>query len=97
MLFTPLPPSVAQIRRPSHVATADGPVPPTAGWISQHWDTAILLGPGAVLVLDEVQKVPGWSETVKARWDDDTHHHRAPLEDAFHRPTSTDADPALPA
>ena len=26
---------------------------------------------GAVLVLDEIQKVPGWSETVKRLWDED--------------------------
>jgi uncharacterized protein len=27
---------------------------------------------GAVLALDEIQKIPGWSETVKRLWDEDT-------------------------
>lgn len=66
--------------RPTHYASADGPAPPTARWIDHQWDTAELVGrahpEGALLVLDEVQKVPGWSEAVKARWDDDTFHGR---------------------
>ena len=60
-------------------ASADGPAPPDARWIDQHWDAATFAAKtpsGAVLVLDEVQKVPRWSEAVKARWDDDTHHGR---------------------
>jgi hypothetical protein len=31
---------------------------------------------GAVLVLDEIQKIPGWSETVKRLWDEDTRAKR---------------------
>lgn len=59
-------------------ASADGPSPPGPDWIDRHWDSATRQSPGegAVLVLDEVQKVPRWSEVVKARWDDDTHHDR---------------------
>ena len=34
---------------------------------------------GAVLVLDEIQKIPGWSETVKRLWDEDT-RARVPLK-----------------
>ena len=48
-----------------------------AGWIGQPWEEARLGvqqsdGHAAVLVLDEVQKVAGWSETVKRLWDEDT-------------------------
>lgn len=32
---------------------------------------------GGVLVLDEVQKLPGWSESVKRLWDRDTAEHWA--------------------
>ena len=32
---------------------------------------------GAVLVLDEIQKIPAWSETVKRLWDEDTRKKRA--------------------
>ncbi len=46
-------------------------------WIATEWDAAraLVSEPGAedaVLVLDEVQKVAGWSETVKRLWDEDT-------------------------
>jgi len=65
---------------PAHYASADGPAPPGAGWIGLQWDMATLAGrkhpQGALLVLDEVQKVTGWAEAVKARWDDDTLHGR---------------------
>jgi predicted AAA+ superfamily ATPase len=43
-------------------------------WIEQQWDLGRLKAKdgGALLVLDEVQKVPGWSEVVKRLWDEDT-------------------------
>jgi len=34
---------------------------------------------GGVLVLDEIQKIPGWSETVKRLWDEDS-RRRVPLK-----------------
>lgn len=46
--------------------------------MEQQWETARLLarkageGPGALLILDEIQKIPGWSEVVKRLWDEDT-------------------------
>ena len=62
---------------PHVYASADGPSPPDPAWIEAQWDRATLRArehpDGAVLVLDEVQKVPAWSEVVKARWDADTH------------------------
>lgn len=65
-----------QLDGPAHYASADGPAPPAGRWIDHQWDTATLLGrehpQGALLVLDEVQKIPGWAEAVKARWDADT-------------------------
>lgn len=59
-------------------ASADGPSPPGPAWIDHHWDAATREGgaAGAVLFLDEVQKVPRWSEVVKSRWDDDTQAKR---------------------
>jgi uncharacterized protein len=64
-----------QLGRPSLYASADGPAPPDLGWIDRQWDAARRDG-ASVLVLDEVQKIPRWSEAVKARWDDDTLHGR---------------------
>jgi predicted AAA+ superfamily ATPase len=44
-------------------------------WLEEHWNRARLLARAhgrAVLVIDEVQKILGWSETVKRLWDADT-------------------------
>ncbi|MBI5583704.1 MAG: ATP-binding protein [Deltaproteobacteria bacterium] len=54
-------------------ATADSPLPFDTAWIETQWRRAIaaapLTGEPVLLVLDEVQKVRGWSETVKLLWD----------------------------
>jgi len=58
---------------PTHYAAADVSPPPGPEWIDTHWQSArrsCASGP-TLLVLDEVQKVRGWSEAVKANWDED--------------------------
>lgn len=65
-------------------ASADEPALRGAEWIAQQWELGRLRAAeagraGAVLVLDEIQKIPGWSETVKRLWDEDT-RHRVPLK-----------------
>src|SRR5215469_12713578 len=63
---------------PVRFASADEPTLRGADWISQQWEAARLSsGPdGAILVLDEVQKAFGWSESVKRLWDEDTRAKR---------------------
>lgn len=63
---------------PVHVASADEPTLRGTEWIAQQWDAARLAtGPdGAILVIDEVQKAVGWSESVKRLWDEDTRARR---------------------
>ncbi len=61
----------------AHYASADEPTLRDRTWIAAQWETGRRLAreagkAGAVLALDEVQKVPGWSETVKRLWDEDT-------------------------
>ena len=62
---------------PSHYASADEPTLRDRTWVEQQWDAARLKArenkTGALLVLDEVQKVLDWSEVVKRLWDADTH------------------------
>ena len=60
-----------------HFASADEPALRDRIWIEQQWDIARLRAieakeSGAVLVLDEVQKLPAWSESVKRLWDRDS-------------------------
>ena len=65
---------LARVDIPVRFASADDPTLRGAAWIAQQWDAARLDARGgrAILVLDEVQKVPGWSESVKRLWDEDT-------------------------
>jgi predicted AAA+ superfamily ATPase len=69
---------------PHRMASADEPSLRGAEWIAQQWEAGRLLAAqagaaGAVLVLDEIQKIPGWSEAVKRLWDEDT-RRRTPLK-----------------
>lgn len=62
--------------RATHYATADEPGLRDGAWIEAQWETARQLlrnstAQGVVLALDEIQKIPGWSETVKRLWDAD--------------------------
>ena len=63
---------------PVQFASADEPTLRGSEWITQQWEIARLMqgARGAVLVLDEVQKVTGWSEAVKRLWDEDTRKKR---------------------
>lgn len=71
---------VRQVIEASHLpnvyASADEPTLRDRVWIEQQWDAARLKvrqnTGGVLLVLDEVQKVTGWSETVKHLWDSDS-------------------------
>ena len=65
----------AQLRVPVRHVSADEPTLRGPDWISQQWEAARFEATGkvgAVLVLDEIQKIPAWSETVKRLWDEDT-------------------------
>jgi predicted AAA+ superfamily ATPase len=67
--------------RPARYASADEPTLRDSAWIVQQWDAARLKAgtTDALLVLDEIQKVQAWSETVKRLWDEDT-RARIPLK-----------------
>jgi uncharacterized protein len=67
---------------PHRYASADEPALKDTTWVEQQWGAARTLaaeGGGATLALDEIQKIPGWSETVKRLWDEDT-RRRTPLK-----------------
>jgi len=61
----------------SHFASADALAAEDRQWIQQQWEIARLKLTGGesgegMLILDEVQKIPGWSEVVKSLWDEDS-------------------------
>ncbi len=63
---------------PAHFASADEPTLQDRSWLAQQWDIARLLTgrenheQSALIIIDEIQKVPAWSETIKRLWDQDT-------------------------
>ncbi len=65
---------LARMAVPVRYASADEPTLRGPDWIAQQWEAARLEAGGgsAILALDEVQKIPGWSEAVKRLWDEDT-------------------------
>lgn len=67
---------VTELGLASHSASADEPGLGDRQWIDAQWQIGRLRAGndagGGLLVLDEIQKVPGWSETVKRLWDEDT-------------------------
>ena len=66
---------LAASESPNVYASADEPTLRDAAWLTAQWDRARPMADeasGAVLALDEIQKIPGWSETVKRLWDEDT-------------------------
>jgi uncharacterized protein len=69
--------------RPAVLVSADEPSLRDVTWLGTQWERARAAAreagrPGAVLAIDEVQKVPHWSEAVKRLWDEDT-RDRLPL------------------
>lgn len=53
----------------NHYANADDLLVTDRTWLLEQWQKARLLGDGTLLVIDEIQKIPNWSETLKSLWD----------------------------
>ncbi len=67
--------AVKAVGLPYRVASADSSAELAGEWVELEWRQARALAErqgAAILVLDEIQKVAGWSETVKALWDEDS-------------------------
>lgn len=55
-------------------ASGDEPLLPGPAWIDEQWEAARTASSGGpvVLALDEIHKLSGWADRVKANWDRDT-------------------------
>ena len=75
--------AAARSECPCHYASADEALPRGPEWIEAQWNAALRLAAHceapAWLILDEIQKVRGWSEEVKRLWDADTTEKIQPL------------------
>ena len=61
-------------RLPTYYGSADEPGLKGNVWIEQQWEIGRHQARAnkALLILDEIQKIPNWSETVKKLWDEDS-------------------------
>lgn len=62
---------------PYHFVSADAVAASDSAWLMQQWETARILfqkdqAGEFLLVIDEIQKIDNWSETVKKLWDEDS-------------------------
>src|SRR5262245_49610611 len=62
---------------PAVLVSADDPAADDAAWLAAQWERGRLAAAhagqtGAVLVIDEAQKIPQWSRAVKRLWDEDS-------------------------
>jgi predicted AAA+ superfamily ATPase len=69
--------AIEKLSFPALYITADEPTLHTSIWLQQNWENARLAARqnkkhGALLVIDEVQKISNWSEIIKRLWDEDT-------------------------
>ena len=60
---------LARISGNYHYANADDQLVSDRSWLLAQWQKALALGDGTLLVIDEIQKIPNWSEAIKSLWD----------------------------
>jgi predicted AAA+ superfamily ATPase len=54
---------------PFHYKLVEGELNANSSWLRLQWQTALGLGTDALLVIDEIQKIYQWAETLKTLWD----------------------------
>lgn len=54
---------------PKTFCSTDDSLDASQHWLVEHWQAAEDLGPGSLLVIDEIQKVTEWSRVIKGLWD----------------------------
>lgn len=72
---------ISELAIPSRFVSADAVVASDSRWLVQQWDTAraemkVRDSSTFLLVIDEIQKITNWSETVKSLWDADLREQR---------------------
>ena len=64
-----------ELQKPCHYISADLATLQDLSWLTQQWEVARQkIDPikGALLIIDEIQKIPNWSNMLKSLWDKDT-------------------------
>lgn len=67
---------MAQTKMPAFYFTVDNPETIHSGWLEEKWQLARLEfikgAKNVLLAIDEIQKLPNWSEQIKKLWDEDS-------------------------
>jgi len=61
--------------KPFHFISADIATLQDLAWLQQQWEVArqkVIKEKGCILIIDEIQKIPHWSDVIKSLWDADT-------------------------
>lgn len=64
-----------ELNIPCHYVSADIATLQDLNWIKQQWDIARMktqIASSGLLIIDEVQKIPHWSDLIKKLWDEDS-------------------------
>lgn len=70
---------IDELGLPYHYVTADNVMLEGTPWLQTQWEIArekVNAYGAGLLIIDEVQKIPHWSETIKKLWDKDTEKKR---------------------
>lgn len=67
---------IEKLNKPHHFISADLATLQDLSWLQKQWEIArskiLNRETGGILVIDEVQKIPHWSEVIKSLWDEDS-------------------------
>lgn len=66
---------VEEMKKPCHYISADFATLQDLAWLQQQWEVARQKAKhhqNCLLIIDEIQKIPHWSEIIKGLWDQDT-------------------------
>lgn len=60
---------IKKVKLNTHYASADDLLTSDRNWLIEQWQKALMRGEGTLLIIDEIQKIINWQETIKALWD----------------------------
>lgn len=64
------------LKQPTYYVSADEVFSSSSSWLIEHWQEAKRIDERAVFFVDEIQKIPDWSEAIKFLWDKEKENKR---------------------
>jgi len=65
-----------KLKQATHYVSADESFSTSSSWLTEHWQQAKLKDSRTVLFIDEIQKIPNWSQAIKSLWDKESQKNR---------------------